>query len=674
MFNFLSNMKLGKKIGFFMVLFLAGFLIFGAFAYTGLSMAKVKGPIYKNIVEGKELAGDILPPSEYIIESYLTVLQLTKETDNARTYELLKRSEVLENDFNTRHEYWENTLADENLRKALIEDAYKPALEFFHIRDSEFIPALQRGDRARAEQLANGILKQKYEEHRAKIDEAVKMATAINAREEAAAQRNVDSMTLILMVLGFIITIGILFMWYSINRCLKPLSQATDILRPLSEGKGDLTGRIDVNTKDEIGDMARYFNRLMEKMGGIVGHIYDAAQDLSKSSANLIGVSTDMAGNSGQISQKIDYTGKIANEIGASIGTLADSIDSTGGNVNMVATAVEEMSGTIRNLASASEQTSTSVSQVGDLASHMSGSISTLSDSSRDVAFLVSNVATAVKEINISLNEINRNCERSIHITADASEKASDTNSIIAKLDNSSKQIEKIINVINDIADQTNMLALNAAIEAAGAGEAGKGFAVVANEVKELAKQTAEATDEIGQQIENMQLNMSDAVKAVGTITEVIDEINIITNTIAAAVTEQSASTGEILNAVVKSSERVNQITGEIGEIAANSQNTARSIMEASKGIKEIARSAAEISTASNEAAKNIDRVSIMFQDVRKISKEVASRSQEITNNIVEVSSMSADAASSAGKTADYAKDLSIIAQKLELLVNQFKI
>lgn len=674
MFSFLRNMKLEKKINFLMVLFLAGFLIFGAFAYTGFSMVKVKGPIYKNIIEGKELNGDVMPPSEYIIESYLTVLQLTKETDNARIYELLKRSEILENDFYTRHEYWAYTLADENLRKALVEDAFKPALEFFQIRDSEFIPAIQKGDRARAEQLANGILKQKYEENRAKINEVVTMASARNAREEAAAQRYIDTITLILIGLGFIFTTGVLFMWYSINRRLKLLSQVSDILKHLSEGRGDLTGRIDVNTEGQIGDMARYFNRLMERMGGIVGHIYDTAQELSKSSANLLSVSTDMAGNSGQISQKMNYAGEIINEIGASTGTLADSIDRAGGNVNMVATAVEEMSGTIRNLASASEQTSTSVSQVGDLASHMSGSISTLSDSSRDVAFLVSNVATAVKEINISLNEINRNCERSIHITADASEKAADTNSIIAKLDNSSKQIEKIINVINDIADQTNMLALNAAIEAAGAGEAGKGFAVVANEVKELAKQTAEATDEIGQQIATMQLNMSDAVKAVGTITEVIDEINIITNTIAAAVTEQSASTGEILNAVVKSSERVNQITGEIGEIAANSQGAARSIMEASKGIKEIARSATEISTASNEAAQNIDRVSAMFRDVKKMSQEAAQRSQEIINNVVEVSSISADTASAADKTADYAKDLSIIAQKLELLVNQFKI
>ena len=119
-----------------------------------------------------------------------------------------------------------------------------------------------------------------------------------------------------------------------------------------------------------------------------------------------------------------------------------------------------------------------------------------------------------------------------------------------------SRQIGKIVNVISDIADQTNMLALNASIEAAGAGEAGKGFAVVANEVKELAKQTAEATEEISQQIEDMQFNITCAVGSMETITDVTKEITHITNTIAAAVTEQSAITGEISNSIVRASQK----------------------------------------------------------------------------------------------------------------------
>lgn len=255
-----------------------------------------------------------------------------------------------------------------------------------------------------------------------------------------------------------------------------------------------------------------------------------------------------------------------------------------------------ELEAIIAKLAAASTMTSTGVQEVTELVGQIAVGTDNVSTFAGDVSTSVNSVVLAMKEINVSLNEISANCGRSKNITIDAEDKARSTNNIIEKLSNSSKQIGKVVKVINEIADQTNMLALNAAIEAAGAGEAGKGFAVVAGEVKALARQTAESTEEIGQQIEDMQQNMSDAIAAMGTISQVIDEMSSITNTIAAAVAEQSAVSGSISNAVVDAAKKVSLITEKTGSIATSSHNAAKSIAEASIGIRELALSASKLS------------------------------------------------------------------------------
>lgn len=256
----------------------------------------------------------------------------------------------------------------------------------------------------------------------------------------------------------------------------------------------------------------------------------------------------------------------------------------------------QEIESIIKKLAEASAKTSSGIGQVNAIVDGIADNTNNVSNFTKDVSSSVNSVVLAMKEINISLNEISQNCGRSKNITSDAELKAKDTKHIIDILNTSSKQIGKIVKVINEIADQTNMLALNAAIEAAGAGEAGKGFAVVAGEVKELARQTAESTEEIGEQIEVMQKNMADAVSAMGTILEVIDEMSSITNTIAAAVSEQSAVSGNISNAVISAAEKVNMITERTRNIAVSSQNAAKSIAEASIGIKDMASTASELS------------------------------------------------------------------------------
>ncbi|MDH5581769.1 MAG: methyl-accepting chemotaxis protein [Bdellovibrionales bacterium] len=173
-------------------------------------------------------------------------------------------------------------------------------------------------------------------------------------------------------------------------------------------------------------------------------------------------------------------------------------------------------------------------------------------------------------------------------MSAAAKKLAQETNDIISNLGDSSMDIGNVIKVISSIAQQTNLLALNATIEAARAGEAGKGFAVVANEVKELAKQTARATNDITDKIENIQGDSRSAVQAIKDITEAIDKVNQYASNIAASVEEQASTTNEVTRVVNESAEGVRQITENIGQVSMAAETTGRDAQKTATSAKEL--------------------------------------------------------------------------------------
>ncbi len=222
-----------------------------------------------------------------------------------------------------------------------------------------------------------------------------------------------------------------------------------------------------------------------------------------------------------------------------------------------------------------------------------------VADASSEAAATLENVAGATQELSEATNEIAQNVAESARATSEAQEKAEYTNDVIKELGENSEKIGGIIEVINSIADQTNLLALNATIEAARAGEAGKGFAVVANEVKELAKQTSEATEEITKMIQIIQSGTSKAVSSVEEITQTVAQVNDFTNTIASAAEEQTASVSEINQSVLEGAEKVRTLEDQAHKLAeqandfsavADSIGMSKSIVEAfSNQLNEIA-------------------------------------------------------------------------------------
>jgi len=256
---------------------------------------------------------------------------------------------------------------------------------------------------------------------------------------------------------------------------------------------------------------------------------------------------------------------------------------------------------------------------------------------------------------------------------SDADEKARNTNGIIRKLEEASKQIEKIVIVISEIADQTNMLALNAAIEAAGAGEAGKGFMVVANEVKELAKQTTNATVEIADHIDNMQTSMPEAVSAVEEITAIINSMTEFIGSFAFEMEQQGKRSDQITEESAAAARRMNEITTEINSISENAQSVTKTVADSTKGVNAIAKSTAELVIGTREIAMNSERASNNMGEISRSAREMTSGLEDIATNIFLINEEAYEVNQSASHTKDASEIILKIAGEMEGSVSRFK-
>ncbi len=382
-----------------------------------------------------------------------------------------------------------------------------------------------------------------------------------------------QSQGLITFVSVFALVFGVIIALFLIRIIIKPIQKLASALKEISEGDGDLTKRIEIKTKDEIGDLANSFNAFIGKLNDIIIDISVNSETVTAASGEVLSVSDQMS----------------------------ESADDLFSRSNSVATAAKEMSTNMDSVAAASEQASTNLDMVSGSAGQMK----------------------------ITLNEVAKNCDKAREISENAADQVNTASDRVGLLGNSAKEISKVTEVITDIAAQINLLALNATIEAARAGEAGKGFAVVAEEIKGLATQTAKAILDIQQQIDSIQTSTGDTVKDVGKITNVISSVTEIVAAISSAIEEQSASAKEIAQNIEQASVGMTEVNENVSKSSKVSSDIAREIAK----VNAVAETMNVKSSQTNKSAGDLSRLSLSLKDmisVFKVSREKSSLKTEL--------------------------------------------
>ncbi len=353
------------------------------------------------------------------------------------------------------------------------------------------------------------------------------------------------------VIISIIVIGGVVILFA--RRIVKPINNASRRLEDIAQGEGDLTQRLEVVSNDELGVMSKWFNVFIEKIQNMISEISDNTNTIAASGTELNAIAEEMSRGTQQTVEKANSVAAAAEEMSSNMNTVNSSMEETNENLNTVASGTEEMSA--------------------------------------------------------SINEIADNASKSTEITKSAVSQAKKASNQVNELGKAAQEIVKVTDTIAEISDQTNLLALNATIEAARAGDAGKGFAVVANEIKELARQTAEATEEIAQKLNGVQSTSQDTATEITSITEIINEIDHIVGAIAAAVEQQNATTSE-------NAQKINTISGNMREISENVNQSSRASLT-------IAEEIAEVNDSSNEMGNSASQVQLSADELSKLVQKL---------------------------------------------------
>ncbi|MEO5364242.1 MAG: methyl-accepting chemotaxis protein [Magnetococcus sp. DMHC-8] len=666
----MKNWRVGVKLGWGFGVVLGLLLLLSVASFLTIEKYRVNGPAYKRIVQAKDLLADILPPPLYVLEAWQVVLEMSYATSQDAITQAHDALTTLRKEYDTRREFWKRAHLEPALA-TLLDKAHQPAALFFDLALGDYGKVVRSGDQER--KLATiRKLRDMYANHRRVVDEVVAYTTKRGEQEEKDVQDSVQAAVYwIVFNTAIALLFGIVVAWI-INRAITvPLSRGVWVARELA--KGNLTVHLDIAQRDEIGVLADAINGMAVSLNRTVVDIVDQAREVSRTSVALNQLAGDLNQKASGLGRQANQVAATSEEMSVSMDTIAAASEQMSTSLGTVSAAAEEMSTNMTTISAAAEEASINLSTVAGASKQASNSMNQVREVVQQTSQNVSTAATAVEKMNTSLLDVRSLSQTAAGEAARASENAMAAYQVMKKLLVSAKEIDNVVAVINNIANQTNMLALNAAIEAAGAGDAGKGFAVVANEVKELARQTTDATRMIAGKIADIQTNAGNAGDATCQVTEIIGQLNRSNADILQAMDAQHVTLEEISRSMLETSGQTSAVTERVADASGGIQEVARSVVEITSGISEVSRSVLEATTGIGEVTQ---RMAETANGADEINRNVAAASlaiREVAGSMSHVN-QSADALLNLSKTVGrQAADMAAIAASLDAKLAGFQ-
>ena len=541
--NFLNNIRLSHKLAFLVGVPVAGLAFFVGTAYTTVEKVRVQGPIYNQIILGKDLIADILPPPAYIVETHMEVLAMAGKSERADIERIAQRCKQLRSDYNTRIEVWAKSLDDGAMKTELLQASQEPAQAYFAALENEFIPALLAQNTEAASKVLNETLSPLFAAHRTAIDNVVKQSNEFASTNEAFAASTVSARSMILWTVASTIALATIALGWLISRSVsKPVLHLSQSVNDMATGKLSISTRLNTARRDELGTLAAGINNFTDKLASLIASTRDASNQVMQSSGMLQ----------------------------ENAAKMADQMECQAARVREIASAMTEMSASAAEVAQ----------QAGEASKAAENSRGMATEGGKTVAGTVDGMHAIEEAVNSGTQ-------------------------CVHTLGKRSEAIGQMIQIINDIADQTNLLALNAAIEAARAGEHGRGFAVVADEVRKLADRTQKATAEISQSISQIQSDTKAAVTA-------MDKGGIMVRDGVA----KAGRAGNDLERIVTSAGNMTQMVNAIATAAAEQSSTTE---EVSRSLEQISTASAETQKAAEQSASGIQQVAGKAGELKRL-------------------------------------------------------